>query len=317
MTTLQKSIVGVTLAVALGAWVFEAHRNSKLREDIRTLQQEQPSLSERIRKLEEEQGRTKQQLTALQNKAQPPARPNAVAIPLRKATSIPTLPSAALEDTLDRAYAETKPGRREAAFDDIKKSISPADIPRALAYLASRPGMGGVESPLFSELASQWGESDPNAAAAWANGLSDASARKAALVGVMNGWTHVSPEAAAGYAAALPAGELQDAAVLKVVNEWSFRDARGAADWVSAFPEGKLRDKAVGPIIFWGQGQCPAAIADMLDAIGNAELTKQHGETLASIWLSRDAAAARAWIGRSPLSDEAKQRLLKRADEEQ
>jgi hypothetical protein len=316
MTSLQKWVVGATLGIAVGAWVFEAHHNSELREEIRTLRREQPSLAERIRKLEQEQGKTQHQLTALQNEPQPSARTNAAVAPLRKTTSIPMLPSAAVEDALDRACAETKPGRREAAFEEIEKSISPADLPRALAYLAARPGMGGVESPLFSELAVKWGDSDPAAAAAWANGLSDASAKKAALLGVLKGWTHVSPESAAGYAANLPAGDLQDALVMKVVNEWSFRDARGAADWVSAFPEGQLRDKAVGPIIFWGQGQSPAAIADMLDAIGNDQLTKEHGETLASIWLSRDAAAARAWIARSPLSDEAKQRLLKRADEE-
>ncbi|HEY5914618.1 MAG TPA: hypothetical protein VJA21_28850 [Verrucomicrobiae bacterium] len=62
MTALQKSIVGATIAVALGGWVFVARRNSRLREEIRTLQQEQPSLNERIRKLEEEQGKAKQRL---------------------------------------------------------------------------------------------------------------------------------------------------------------------------------------------------------------------------------------------------------------
>lgn len=108
------------------------------------------------------------------------------------------------------------------------------------------------------------------------------------MVGVLNGWTHVAAEAAASYAAAkLPAGDLQDAAVLKVARECSFRDPRGAAAWVSEFPSGKLRDKAVEPTIFWGQGQCRAAIADLLDALGNAELTKKHGEFLASVWLSR------------------------------
>jgi hypothetical protein len=54
----------------------------------------------------------------------------------------------------------------------------------------------------------------------------------------------------------------------------------------------------------------------MLDAIGNAELTRQHGVMLASVWLSRDAAAARAWIERSALPDEDKQRLLSRPDQE-
>ena len=316
MTALQKSIVGATLAVALGGWVLEAHHNSRLREEIRTLQREQPSLTERIRELEEEQGKTRQQLTALQNKPQPSARPNAAVTPLQKAASVPVLPTAALEDALDRAFAETTLGRREAALGEIAKSIAVADIPRALAYLAARPGMSGVDSPLFSELASKWGESDPNAAIAWAGGLSDESAKRAAVVGVLNGWAHVAPEQAASYAANLPAGDLQDSGVIKVVKEWSFRDPRGAANWVSTFPEGKLRDKAVEPIIFWGQGQCPAAIADMLDTIGNSELTKQHAETLASSWLARDAAAARAWITASPLPDETKQQWLKRADAE-
>ena len=126
-------------------------------------------------------------------------------------------------------------------------------------------------------------------------------------MGVLKGWAQVSPEAAISYAAKLPAGDLQDAGVLRVVNEWSFRDARGAASWASKFPESKLRNKAVEPIIFWGQGECPAAIADMLDAIGSDELTKKHGETLATIWLTRDAAAARLWIERSRLPSDVKQ----------
>lgn len=290
MTTLQKAIVGAAFAAALGAGMFEAHQNSKLNKQIQTLQKQQWSLIERISRLEKNPDKTKQQFAAL--------------------------PSIGLEDELDRACAETSPGSREAALDHISKSILPSDIPLALAHLATRPGMNGVENPLFSEFASKWGESGPDAAAAWANGLSDASAKRAALLGVLKGWAHVSPEAAVSYAAKLPAGDLQDAGVLRVVNEWSFRDARGAASWVSKFPESKLRDKVVEPVIFWGQGQCPAAIADMLDAIGSAELTKKHGETLASVWLARDAAAARLWIERSPLPSDVKQRLLGHADEE-
>lgn len=316
MTTLQKATVGAALAAALGTGMFEAHQNSKLDKQIQTLQQEQQSLTERIRGLEEEHDKTKQQVTALRNRTQPAVQFDAAVGPSPKAANGAALPSVGLEDELDRAYAETSPGNREAALDHISKSILPSDIPRALAHLATRPGMSGVESPLFRELASKWGESDPNAAVAWANGLSDASAQRAALLGVLNGWTHVSPEAAASYATTLPAGDLQDAAVIQVIKEWSFSDARGAASWVSTFPESKLRDKAVEPIIFWGQGQCPAAIADMLDAIGSAELTEKYGATLASIWLSRDAAAARLWIGRSTLPSEVKQRLLSRADDE-
>lgn len=316
MSTFQKATFGAVLAVAIGAGIFQLRQNFKLRDQIQSLQQEQRSLTGQIGRLKEDYQKSKRQVAVAQRSPSPASLLDTAAKPSPEIANCPALPSVGLEDEIDRAYAATSPGSREAALDRISKAILPSDIPRALAYLATRPGMNGVESPLFNELASKWGESDPNAAVTWAMGLSDASAQRAALLGILKGWSDVLPEAAATYAANLQAGDLQDAAVLKVVGEWSFRDARGAAAWVRAFPEGKLREKAAGPIIFWGTGQCPGAIADMLEAIGNPDLTKEHGEMLANAWLSRDPAAARAWIERSPLPDEVKQRLLKRADEE-
>jgi len=294
MTTFQKTTLGAALVAALGAWMFQAHQSSKLSEQNQALQHEQRSITERLSSLEEARDKATHQIAALRNSPQPADRLDTPAKPQPKLGEVAPLPSLGLEEELDRACAEASPGKREAALQHIRKAILPSDIPRALAHLASRAGMSGVDNPLFHQLASQWGESDATAALAWANSLSDASAQKTAFSDILTGWTHVSPEAAASYAAKLPAGDLQDAAVIKIIKEWSFRDARGAASWVSAFPEGELRDKAVEPIIFWGQGQCPAAIADMLNAIGSDELMKKHGETLANVWLSRDAAAARA-----------------------
>jgi hypothetical protein len=316
MTTFQKTTIGAALLAALGAWIFQAHQSFKLSEQIQALQQEQRSVTERLSRLEEARDKATRLIAALRNSPQATGQLDTPAKPQPKVAEVAALPSLGLEDKLDRACAEASPGKREAALQYISKAISPSDIPRALAHLATRAGMSGVENPLFHQLASKWGESDPTAALAWANNLSDASAQKAALSDILAGWTHVSPEAAASYATKLPAGDLQDAAVIQIIKEWSFRDARGAASWVSAFPEGKLRDKAVEPIIFWGQGQSPAAIADMLDAIGSAELIKKHGEMLANVWLSRDASAARVWIEHSPLPDDVKQRLLSRANEE-
>jgi hypothetical protein len=91
----------------------------------------------------------------------------------------------------------------------------------------------------------------------------------------------------------------------------------GVINWVSQFPEGPLRDKAVEPVVFWGQGQDPAAIAAMLDSFGSADLMQKYGEIVASIWLNRDNAAASAWIQNSTLADDAKQRLLSRNNQSQ
>jgi hypothetical protein len=214
-----------------------------------------------------------------------------------------------IETELGRAISESSPGKREAELNHLQRTIANDDLPAALAFLA-RNGETGRHS-LFGDLASRWASQNPDVAIAWATNLPDAGARKSALINALKGWTQVSPEAAAAYTTTLPAGKLHDDAVLMVAGEWAFHDAYGAAKWVSHFPKGTLRDKAVGPIIFWGQGQAPAAVAEMLDTIGDTNLIQQNGETIASIWLQRDDAAARAWIKKSPLSDEVKQRLLK------
>lgn len=216
-------------------------------------------------------------------------------------------PASALESRLDHALLAS-PGEREAELGEMQRTISSAEIPAALLFLARR-GEIGWHGP-FAELASSWGSHDPAAALAWTTNLTDPGVRKKAIVSILKGWTDTAPKEAAAYVDTLPAGDLHDDAAAQVADKWSFRDAHGAAKWVSHFPAGAVRDKAMGPIIFWGQGSAPAAVIEMLDTIGDQKLIQDKGETVAQIWLQRDEVAARAWIKQSPLSEEVKQRLL-------
>lgn len=314
MTALPKTLVIAILAmlaVLAGAGIYEARQATQLRNQVQKLQQEQASLSEQVQQLKQQHKETQHQLADIRKKPKPqPHVRTTIAVP-PSFTAPATLPSDMLETDLEQAYAEPSPGRREMALKKINQTISSKDIPRALAFLAKRPGMNGVQSPLFSGLASKWGGNDPDAASAWANSLSNPDTRKAALVGVLKGWADKDPDAAAAYAATLTPKDVQEAAVLKVVGEWSFRHASGAANWVAKFPPGELRDKAMGPIVFWGAGQCPATIADMLDATGDPKIIRKYGERVAIVWLQRDKPAARLWIKTSPLTEKVKQRLLK------
>ena len=217
--------------------------------------------------------------------------------------------SVPIEDQIKQALDQTDLGIREAQLNHIGQTIDPAQISRAVTYLAEQH-QTGVHS-LFNDLCSTWAFKNPTAALAWATNLPDDDARTSAILGIFHGWTDASPTNAAAAATALPPGDMRDEAMVKVAGEWGFRDAGGAAEWVSHFPAGKVRDDAIGPIMFWGQGQAPAAIAQMLDTIGDDNLTRKYGEQLAQIWLSRDDAAARAWIKRSPLPEDVKERLLK------
>ncbi|HVU08131.1 MAG TPA: sigma-70 family RNA polymerase sigma factor [Verrucomicrobiae bacterium] len=65
MTTIQKSIIGATLAIVAGAGIFEAHQNSKLQNQIQALQQQQTPLNEQIQQLQSALNEATNQLAAL------------------------------------------------------------------------------------------------------------------------------------------------------------------------------------------------------------------------------------------------------------
>jgi len=318
MTTLQSVALGATFVVVITSGIYQFNQTSKLRGQIETLQQQHASLAQQFEELKKHREPSARPIARAKIADEKPSpalsetgRPSSTNTP---AARNPLL-SPTLERDLAEALGEASPGRREVALKKLSETISRDDIPRALAIMAKSPGMNGAQSPLFSELATKWGNGDPTAASAWADSLTDPESRKAALVGVMKGWAGKAPEAAATYAAALSPPDVQEAAVMKVIGEWSFwNGADKAANWVQQLPAGSLRDKTMEPIIFWGTGQCPATIIDMLEATGDQQLILKHGETVATVWMDRDPPAARAWIAKSPLPEDVKARLLKPRD---
>jgi hypothetical protein len=65
MTTLQKALVGTTVAVLAGAGIYEARQAAQLGERVRTLQQQQAPLAARIREMEGASDEAGRQLAAL------------------------------------------------------------------------------------------------------------------------------------------------------------------------------------------------------------------------------------------------------------
>ena len=73
MTTLQKTLVAATIAAAVGTGIYEAHQNSRLREQNQTLRQYQDSLAEQNRQLQKERDEAASKFAAAQQAAgQPP-----------------------------------------------------------------------------------------------------------------------------------------------------------------------------------------------------------------------------------------------------
>ena len=70
MTTLQKTFVAATVAVLAGAGIYEARQNSNLREQVRSLQQQQAPLAEQIEQLQTERDAATNRMAALRDETQ-------------------------------------------------------------------------------------------------------------------------------------------------------------------------------------------------------------------------------------------------------
>jgi len=65
MTTLQKSIIGATLAVVAGTGIYEAHQAAQLRGQVQTLRQQQAPLTEQLQQLQRERDDATNRLAVL------------------------------------------------------------------------------------------------------------------------------------------------------------------------------------------------------------------------------------------------------------
>ena len=66
MTTFQKTVVAATVAVLAGTGIYEFHQNSKLRDQIQTLQQQQAPLAGQMQQLQRERDEATKNLAAAQ-----------------------------------------------------------------------------------------------------------------------------------------------------------------------------------------------------------------------------------------------------------
>jgi RNA polymerase sigma factor (sigma-70 family) len=83
MTTLQKTLVTVSVAVLAGAGIYEAHKNSQLCGQVQTLQQQQAPLAEQIQQLQRERDETRNQLASIREEKERLTNNNAELLRLR------------------------------------------------------------------------------------------------------------------------------------------------------------------------------------------------------------------------------------------
>ena len=115
MTTLQKTLITATIALAVGTGIYQARQASRLRDQVQTLQQQQAPLAEQIQQLEQERDEAVKRLAALSAK---PA-PHLPAPPMQTTAQPKALPAEDLQLTNANLYAR---------FKDKQPELTPAQV---------------------------------------------------------------------------------------------------------------------------------------------------------------------------------------------
>ena len=139
------------------------------------------------------------------------------------------------------AVGQLADGRQRAMIESgILQSLSQVDpslTAERLSELSSTSAHLDELIPAFEATAGNLAASDPRAAATWAMGLPDGSAREAAVSGVIGVWLYQDYEAAAAWVRSLPEGDVRDSGVDRMVAatrnrnpQEAFRLAEGVSD---------------------------------------------------------------------------------------
>jgi hypothetical protein len=193
---------------------------------------------------------------------------------------------AARDHELAIARLENLKGKELAsAVGQIANRWSAEEPEAALAWLAEKPasertdpnsGRYGSDDALLIAY-SQWADSAPDTARAWADALPPGETRDAvqsqrarmlsakgevaeatrilsqlgssadprAVSTIASAWAQRDPAAAAEWAINQPTGTQQERAIAAVVGTWANDDPQSAAAWLEQFPAGTARDRSV------------------------------------------------------------------------
>ena len=160
---------------------------------------------------------------------------------------------------------------------------------------------GFMRETLLRVCAISWPRVDPDAAVAWANGLSDLSERQQARERVLTAAAGVDPEKAVRLAV-----ESEDAGKAGVLTEqlvglWAAADFRKSRDWALSLPTGEQRDRCVARVAAVEAQSFPADAARFaIKRLPPGPVLDETIITTVYFWAERNRPEARRWAESFP-----------------
>ncbi len=195
-------------------------------------------------------------------------------------------------------------GLLSIAYEEVRTQ------PLEALKLAVELPASSARDDLVKFAATQWGATDPEAAAAWAEQIGDAGLGQRTLAMIATVWGETDPAAAARLALdALPPGREQDDAVVGIVQRWVQQEPETAVVWVEQFPEGKMKQAALENAVKLWADKDVQQVGDWLNSL-SAGTTRDAAVAVFSSWLTPAFPAVAARWAESIGEDGERQRQM-------
>jgi hypothetical protein len=191
-----------------------------------------------------------------------------------------------------KLLSERSPGGREAIRYRLVHALAASEIPKAMAFLASRrePEAAGLRL----ELLGRWAQSDARGAMSYARALPNAVERDKAVTIVLQEWVAADAQAAVTWLNSLTPGKEKRQWLEACFGAMGLSDPANALALVDSLAAGPLAKRRLQAVVLgsWAERDAPAAAA-ALSKLGSQPPTV-YGD-IASKWATADPTSAIAW----------------------
>jgi len=192
-----------------------------------------------------------------------------------------------IRPTVMQSWASTDPESAAKYF---------SENPREFAQMGGPMGGGPGGDNNASVIAAAWAKQDPEAAMKWANSLSSAQDKTAAVASIVREIAAKDPAKAAEVAATLT-GEGQTRAYQELAGQWGATDFTAAKAWINTLPA-EAREQALASALSSYASTDPTRAAAEVAAMAAGDSRNQAIQSVAQAWASTDPAAAAAWVAK-------------------
>ena len=197
---------------------------------------------------------------------------------------------------------------RESAQNTIAREWGGQDWDAAKAWITGLPS--GQQEAATARALRGLADTDPAAAAAEINALSQGSDLSDTMQSIARKWGRDQPAAAAQWVMQNGDEAAQKESIGGVVSSWVGRDPVAALEFVDAQPEGGVRDRAASSYVISNQGGDIAQNLSLAETIGDEGMRRRAIGITATAWMRQDKEAATQYIDTTEaLSDKARKRI--------